>query len=162
MSASLSMTIKKFDNMKKNRLNMNPKIWGKHGWPFLYSIVFGYPKNPTDEEKQRVKLIFINLIIALACLKCRFNYKKHLQETPLTDEIMNSRTELMKWLIDINNAVNKSLGQQTYNYDETINYYYNLLKGTDNIFCSNTIIIILIIILLIFILLKLYKKKSSA
>lgn len=137
----------------RNRINLDPDIWGEHGWIFLMSIGIGYPKKPTKEEQNTVHNLLSSLDVALPCNKCRRNYHKHLNTHRLTSNILSSRTSLLKWLIDVKNKINKHNGKRTYNYNETINYYYNILKNKNSRTTtkSYTILIMLLIAGLIFI-----------
>ena len=39
---------------------MNPKIWGPPGWIFLHSIAYGYPNEPSSDEKEAaIKLKYL-------------------------------------------------------------------------------------------------------
>ena len=53
---------------------------------------------------------FLNLGNVLPCDKCTKHYKEHLIKYPLSENL-NSRKELVLWLINIHNEVNKSLGK---------------------------------------------------
>uniref|UniRef100_A0A6C0LSC6 thiol oxidase n=1 Tax=viral metagenome TaxID=1070528 RepID=A0A6C0LSC6_9ZZZZ len=88
------------------------KIWGSAGWILNHSITFGYPSNPTDEDKHRYKMYFISLGDVLPCKYCRESYKKFIiqGETALTDNVMKNRETLTTWFYKIHNAVNNKLG----------------------------------------------------
>jgi hypothetical protein len=32
--------------------NINPNIWGTHGWTFMHYITLAYPENPSEEDKK--------------------------------------------------------------------------------------------------------------
>ena len=105
---------------------ITPSEWGPHGWKFLHYITLGYPIKPTNEQKQNYKNFFISIKNILPCSLCAKHYSDNLDKFPLTDEIMNDREKLIKWLIDIHNEVNKSR-------DKSIIDYTNAMKliGTD-------------------------------
>lgn len=87
------------------------KIWGPPGWTFLHAITFGYPLNPTDQQKKQYKDYFTNVGYVLPCKFCRDSYQKFIQSPPteLTDECMLNRDNLVKWFIRIHDAVNNKL-----------------------------------------------------
>jgi hypothetical protein len=91
---------------------MITKIWGESAWIFLHTVTFGYPLKPTEEQKKAYKEFFIRIGDVLPCRYCRDSYKQFINEDPtkLTDEVMESRHTLTKWLYDIHNRVNHKLG----------------------------------------------------
>jgi len=131
---------------------MEPEIWGPSGWTFLHTITLNYPDNPTEEEKMNHKDFFNNIKNVIPCPKCREHYKENLQKYPL-DDVLESKEKLVKWLIDIHNEVNKSNNKKIYSYDEVIQKYDKMYKGSNNI---NTILIILVILLIVYFLFKEY------
>lgn len=104
----------------------DPTEWGKYGWKFLHAITEGYSVSPTFDEKQSARNLVNSLPYLLPCNKCKINFKDHLSKRPLTDEILNTRSSFKKWMIDIHNDVNRSLGKRVYSYDEVANPGYNL------------------------------------
>ena len=88
------------------------KIWGGPGWIFNHSATFGYPLEPTDEDKIKYKNYFISLGDILPCRYCRESYQKLITigDTMLTDEVMTNRNTLTKWFWTVHNAVNDKLG----------------------------------------------------
>lgn len=95
--------------------NINPAIWGSSGWVFLHSIAESYPDYPTDYDKQTFKSFFESLKAILPCRKCQINYKNHLNNIPLTNEVLSSNKNLNIWLSNVHNEVNKMLGKNENN-----------------------------------------------
>lgn len=87
-------------------------IWGPHEWESFHSKTFGYPINPTDEEKFDYLQYFICLGNVLPCIHCRRSYKIFINEsdTLLDMSVMESRESLTKWGHRLHNAVNNKLG----------------------------------------------------
>lgn len=87
------------------------KIWGGPGWTFNHSVTFGYPIEPTDEQKQQYRDYFVSLGNVLPCKYCRESYKKFIStgETALTDEALTNRESLTKWFYRVHEAVNNKL-----------------------------------------------------
>lgn len=103
------------------------KIWGPGGWTFMHSITFGYPVEPTNEQKKQYKQFFESVGDVLPCSYCRDSYKKFISngktesktlqekrvdlnlQTALTDDVMENRESLTKWLYYLHEAVNKKL-----------------------------------------------------
>lgn len=127
--------------------NIVPDMWGPSGWKFMHYITFAYPDSPTDEDKENMKNFFISVSKVLPCKKCRNNFKKHTEKYPLTEEILESRYNLTRWLIDIHNEVNIMNGKKTVTYEEALEIY---LKNNNTIVSFNTALIIVIFIIVIF------------
>jgi len=105
---------------------MKPAIWGPHAWIFLHDITFDYPIKPTDTDKSDMKNFIYALANVLPCRSCRANFKLHLTELPLTDEVLSTRANLVKWMIDIHNRVNKSKGYEEKTYPAALECICNI------------------------------------
>lgn len=104
---------------------MNQNIWGSHLWFSLHTITLNYPLKPTDEDKENYKNFFISLKNVIPCSVCKKNYKRHLNEHPLDDQL-NSRKDLVYWLIDIHNMVNGEIGKKILSYETVLKKYENV------------------------------------
>ena len=140
------------------RQNLEPKIWGPHAWFFLESIAMAYPQEPTYDDKKNAEKFFISLQLLIPCKKCRDNYKKHLKEYPLNEDILANRDNLFKWIVDIHNSVDP---KKKRTYDEVFNYYlekYNIgnVKKKKTLCKRNILIILFLILITIYLLYKLY------
>lgn len=87
---------------------MDPHVWGPGAWLFLHSITLNYPHDPTPRDKENIVSLFTMVGKNLPCFYCRENYLRHLKEYPIQT---NSKIELVNWLIDVHNDVNKELGK---------------------------------------------------
>ena len=106
---------------------MEPHIWGNHAWIFLHSITMTYPESPSHEHKKTYKNFFESLDLILPCIICRINYKKHITQVPI-DNFLNSRRNLVEWLINIHNQTNIMNNKPTMEYDQVINNFKKLYK----------------------------------
>ena len=104
---------------------MNQNIWGSHLWFSLHTITLNYPLKPTDEDKENYKNFFISLKNVIPCSVCKKNYKRHLNEHPI-DNQLNSRKDLVYWLIDIHNMVNGEIGKKILSYETVLKKYENV------------------------------------
>lgn len=136
--------------------NISPNEWGPSAWRFMHYITMAYPDNPTTIDKQNMKTFFSSIGSILPCEKCRINFAKHTSVYPLNDYVLNSRFDLVNWLIDVHNEVNKMNGKKVLSYDEVIQLY--LYKQHDNCLIVNTrtavIIVSLVIIIVLVIIMK--------
>jgi hypothetical protein len=99
-----------------------PSVWGPFFWHTIHIVALGYPKNPTYTDKKCAKEFYESLAFLLPCSICREHYKEHLQANPISP-FLDSRTDLIKWTIQIHNKVNKMLGKPEWTLDEVLSYY---------------------------------------
>ena len=130
---------------------MNPIIWGKSAWIFLHSVTMAYPVCPTELDKRNMRTFFMSLQNILPCPTCKENFVKHMDQLPLTNNVLGSKEKLIKWLIDFHNLVNKDNGKKQMSYDD-VQTLYSDLYGYNNkskIFRVYLILFIFIIIVIL-------------
>ena len=103
--------------------NIDPTIWGPHLWKFMHYYTLSYPEEPTEEDKDNLYNFFNTIQTVLPCEKCRYNFKSNLEKTPLTEEVLSKNINVVKWLFDIHNEVNKSTNKPVLLYEDFINIY---------------------------------------
>jgi hypothetical protein len=91
---------------------MITKIWGPALWTGLHIISFGYPVEPSEEQKEWYKIFFTNVGHVLPCKYCRDSYNTYLKEpdTELNEHTLKNRDTLTRWLYDLHNKINDKLG----------------------------------------------------
>ncbi len=158
---------------------MNQNIWGPHLWFSLHTISFTYPLKPKDDDKENYKNFFTELQHVIPCSVCKKNYIRHLKEFPV-NEHLNSRKDIVYWVIDLHNMVNSETGKRVLSYDEALKRYADVYKkkiiltledageaecknGTcdndsDKFIIPNYIIYIMIIVILVYLLYMFHKK----
>ena len=131
---------------------MNPKIWGSHAWIFLHSIAYSYPENPSKEEKKAIIDFLNSLKYILPCKTCSELYKKDLKimSNSLKNASLN-RNNLIKWINEMHNKVNKNLNKKQWTDEEFEKHYNSAEKNVINKYIIVIIIIILFILFYIFI-----------
>ena len=134
----------------------NNNVWGPSAWTFLHTITYNYPENPTDNDKKNYHNFFDSLQHVLPCEKCKGHYKQNIQKYDLNNSLDN-RDDLVKWLIDLHNEVNKDMGKRVWSYSEVFNEYDNLHNSN----LVNKMIIFLILCIVIFLMYFLYKKGCN-
>jgi hypothetical protein len=94
---------------------LSTKMWGPSGWYFLFSCIMGgYPPKINEGNKHHlvIKKHFKNMLLSLGytmpCIFCRESFKKFCLELPI-ENFLGSRIDLMKWLYNIRDKVNKKL-----------------------------------------------------
>ena len=135
---------------------MNKNIWGPSGWLFMHSISFQYPENPTEEDKNNYRVFFESLKNTIPCPKCREHYSENLKQKPIQ---LNSRDELIQWVIDIHNKVNEKNSKKIYSRQEVEKLYlskynYSIKENSTEKSSMNILLIIILIFLIIFYFLK--------
>ena len=94
---------------------MDTSVWGPSMWKTLHLITFNYPEKPSFAQKKQFYDFFNNLRYVIPCVFCRKNYVEHLNQIPLEPHLDNNQ-QLIKWLIDIHNLVNKELNKPQKSY----------------------------------------------
>ena len=115
--------------------NISPNLWGPHLWKFMHLFTLSYPNEPTEDEKDIAYNFFTSIQTILPCEKCRYNFKNHLET--LTEEVLDSNENLVKWLFDIHNEVNKATGKPIFSFDDFINIYINNNTSTSTLNITN-------------------------
>lgn len=144
--------------MNVDSLNIDPKIWGPSSWNFMHYITIGYPERPNDEIKKNTYNFFMSLKYLLPCEKCRYNFNRHLEKYPLTNDILSSKDKLIDWLIQIHNEVNISTGKPAMARNQIMETFMNPIQYPNsicNIIDSRILTIIITITLIIIILIVL-------
>jgi hypothetical protein len=111
-----------------------PDVWGPHGWKFIHFVTLGYPNNPSKEQKKTYKNFFESLQKVIPCSICANHYKKHLGKFPLSDDILNSKRNLIEWGMNVHNAVNITHGKKIYGYKDGLQ---EIIKNSDTIYVSD-------------------------
>ena len=76
-------------------------------------------------KKKKYKAFFYLIQSILPCKLCAENYKKHLKEYPLTDEILEDKNKFINWCIKIHNLVNIENNSKVYSEDEALKLILN-------------------------------------
>jgi hypothetical protein len=102
------------------------KIWGPHLWEALHAITFGFPKKPTDEQRENYKRFFTDVGNVMPCVYCRNSYKGFIADgnAKLTDDVFIDRDSITRWLYRLHQEVNNKLSVD-YNvaYEEVVDKY---------------------------------------
>ncbi len=123
---------------------MSIKKWGKHGWYFFYNVANSYPDNPTEQDKKEMYSFFIYTSKVLPCVSCRINMAKHMEIYKLDNNVLQSRDNLIEWLVNIENSVLASQSRQLITKQQAIDKY--IIQENDN---TNIYILVLLLIVLL-------------
>lgn len=100
-------------------MSIAPSSWGPGYWRTIHSIAFWYPTNPSHEQQSDAIRFFTALGGLLPCTACRTHYAENLRAMPIENAV-GDRMTLLKWTIDLHNAVNASTGARVLRVDDAI------------------------------------------
>jgi hypothetical protein len=138
---------------------MDPEVWGPHAWIVLHTITFNYPETPCLQDKNNIRLFFKYFSYQTPCNKCKNHFIKYMNKNPLTDKLLSSKDDLIDWLINAHNKVNKRNKKRLYSREEVISYYEELYNPSYKSYFYNYkfILFMLILILVLLIYFKNFK-----
>jgi hypothetical protein len=123
--------------------SIDPIYWGKHGWIFLNSIALTY--NPA--YKENYKNFIEQLPYIIPCKSCGEKLRSNMSTL---DNALNSKENLLNWLINIRNEIYDEIGipQNKKNVKSSVDEIF-LINSNNNYLwlCSSMIILIILIIL---------------
>lgn len=129
---------------------MLPTIWGNYAWGFIHLVAINYPNTPTQIQKKYFKKFFSSIQNILPCDKCKYNMKKHLIKYPLSNKVLSSKKNLVKWTIDLHNVVNYYTGKEMLSYNEAINEINKIINLKQQSHYLTYFVLVLIVLLIIF------------
>ena len=140
--------------------------WGPIYWNYLHMTTFQYPENPTLEDKRNyVRLIEI-FIHTIPCNICKNDISDTIKISDL-QRVLDSKSELIKYMWNIHNIVNKKLKKNQLSLKKCILSYKNILEGKSSsnlqylIFLNrmkNYLIILLVIIVILLVIIYMINK----
>lgn len=104
---------------------MQTEKWGPHLWETFHFLSFGYPENPTEEDKQEIFNLFKSMLRLLPCELCRRSYKFFFEKLDIK-KFYDSRKGVILWVFILHNVVNMKLGKDTYTLAKVIYKYENM------------------------------------
>lgn len=120
------MTSCNIDHSDYKNNGLITKIWGGPGWTFNHAVTFGYPLEPSEQQKKEYREYFVSLGNVLPCRYCRESYKRFISvgETALTDQVLINRESLTKWFFKVHEAVNAKLEMDyAFTYEDLVDRY---------------------------------------
>ena len=116
---------------------------------FFYIVLLYHYQKKYQKIYKKIYIYFSLLQKLLPCPSCKDNYKKHLVKYPLNNRL-KTKKDVVTWLVDIHNEVNKMNNKSIMSYKDVITYYKNEYGFIGKIkkYYKDVIILILLIILL--------------
>lgn len=106
-------------------IGMTPSVWGPIIWTTMHIVTLGYSPVPTDQEKKAAIEFFEALVYLIPCPICRIHYKSNLEAKPIRNAV-NSRNELIVWVFQMHNEVNKHLKKPELTMEQFIKHLSEL------------------------------------
>ena len=89
----------------------DPRVWGWDAWKTMHRFSLCYPLiNPSRAKRKAARDFYSSLQHLLPCVSCRAHYAKHFKAT-FNANTTASRENLVRWVYDCHNAVNRRLGK---------------------------------------------------
>jgi len=102
--------------------------WGPIAWHHLHTVGFAFPKNPTFDERENMKLFVRYFAKTLPCEECRVNFEDIIFKT-FKDVHVKNCDILSRYLFFAHNLVNKKLGKKVIpntKYEDVRDYYQSM------------------------------------
>ena len=109
--------------------NLQPDVWGPHGWKFIHYVALGYPDKPTDSDKTAYRNFYESLSDILPCQGCADHYRETIHAFPVKDHLA-SRDQLLRWSFDIHNTVNKRIAADVFTLQGDVSELFCLMGYT--------------------------------
>lgn len=103
----------------------DPRYWGAKFWFTMHTIAYFYPDDPTRDEMMHAKNFYESLKVLLPCPGCAQHYSELVEKMPLHGAV-TSRMNLITWVNDVHNEVNKRLGKPVLSLEEYLMMNRNL------------------------------------
>ena len=135
--------------------------WGPCGWTFLHTASYAYPDNPTTSDKENMFKFLYYFARVIPCSICRKDFTMYIDKTiPKLEnsKVFESKSNLVRYLIDAHNYVNVKLGKREYTYYEVDEIY---LYGPSRKMHILLLITIVVIVLIAGICLITFRKKNN-
>lgn len=92
--------------------------WGPNGWKFIIACAFAYPIQPTQADRDNMRVFLSSMQHVLPCHRCRVHYNKQIQT--LTAESVSSRESLLRWVCAVRNAINRDTQKPEVSFEDMI------------------------------------------
>ena len=141
-------------------MDVSPEVWGDYYWFVFYTTALTYEKNPSQQNKDITKTLYLSLAKKLPCETCSGNFEQHLKKFPLDDEALKNNENLLNWVVNIHNEVNKITRSKLVTSDEMRQKYLRIYnKKKINKQCTYYIYLIMFLVVLLCIILY-FKLKN--
>lgn len=107
-------------------LHSDPEVWGPSFWFTLHNSAVGYPENPTNHVRERMKKFIEGIPVMVPCEKCYHHAFEYIySRRDDMDDIVSGRRKLFNFFVDFHNQVNERNDKPLFDYDKAWDMYYN-------------------------------------
>jgi hypothetical protein len=113
-------------NSRYEEYVINPfskEVWGPKMWEVMHTFSFSYPISPSNVEKQAASNFYNSIGILIPCKECSNHCLQYVKINPPN---VNSKDDLIDWVYNFHNEVNKRLGKQYYRKEDLLSRYENV------------------------------------
>jgi hypothetical protein len=103
----------------------DPRYWGSKFWFVMHTTAYFFPEHPTPDEMHAAKNFYESLRFLLPCPGCAQHYSKLIENKPVHHAV-SSRMNLITWVNEIHNEVNRRLGKPIVTIEEYLMMNKNL------------------------------------
>jgi hypothetical protein len=114
--------------------NLFTLIWGKDFWATLHNVSFGYPNNPTNDDKIHYKNFYNTIQYVLPCCLCKNHYADLITNSiiKLDDKYFENTRTLSEWVYKLHEFVNNKLGVVSgITYEQLAEKYKSYITSND-------------------------------
>ena len=102
--------------------SFDPDVFGPPLWFTLHNAATSYSNQPTEVEKQRMKLLIENLIMLIPCASCKEHFYTFVSQSNL-NRVVASRENLFNFFVHAHNYVNRRLQKPVMSLETAMNKY---------------------------------------
>ncbi len=140
------------DSQLSPKNGINPLLWGPYYWKVFHLTAFGYPDNPSNEDKEVYKQFYISFAKILPCDACSVSSRTKMNLVNW-DAILIDRNSLIEWSYNFHDQVNIKLDKVSPSFNDfltdfTVNLNYIICK------CSKKIEYIIILFLIVMLIMR--------
>ena len=128
---------------------LDVRRWGPCGWIFITACAFTYPKKASIEEQTHMLHFLDGVAHVMPCKMCRTHFQEALETVAL-----EGKMELLKWVCETRNNVNKRTGKKSIAFDDMYRECVTGCKNTAFFRCTWKKLSIVLFILLVFFISK--------
>lgn len=108
--------------MNTSSAGLETSVWGPGVWFSLHCISFGFPVQPTSQQKRDYAFLLKSLALTLPCPACSAHFQQLLDQTMFIKHFAN-RATFTRYVYDLHRAVNDRLGKPSPSFEDVCKKY---------------------------------------
>jgi len=109
-------------HMSNSSAGLETSVWGPGVWFSLHCISFGFPVQPTSQQKRDYAFLLKSLALTLPCPACSAHFQQLLDQTMYLKHFSN-RATFTRYVYDLHRAVNDRLGKSSPSFEDVCKKY---------------------------------------